>query len=91
MTRRKTSSLNIKISSRLCGEFRKYLFKYSHAYRLGTHISFSQIRVLYTYFPFSKKKNIYIYMCIARKENSSQNIQQHISSKEGSISVIKGT
>ena len=30
-------------------------------------------------------------MCIARKENSSQNIQQHISSKEGSISVIKGT
>ena len=37
------------------------------------------------------KKNIYIYMCIARKENSSQNIQQHISSKEGSISVIKGT
>ena len=90
MTRRKTSSLNTKISSRLCGKFRKYLFKYSHAYQLGTHISFSQIRVLYTYFPFSKKK-IYIYMCIARKENSSQNIQQHISSKEGSISVIKGT
>ena len=91
MTRRKTSSLNIKISSRLCGKFRKYLFKNSHAYQLGTHISFSQIRVLYTYFPFSKKKYIYIYMCIARKENSSQNIQQHISSKEGSISVIKGT
>ena len=36
-------------------------------------------------------KKIYIYMCIARKENSSQNIQQHISSKEGSISVMKGT
>ena len=58
------------------------------------HISLELISVFLKFefyiptFFFQKK---YIYMCIARKENSSQNIQQHISSKEGSISVLKGT